>query len=129
MAKQQGTKTGIYRSKFESRWASNNPAFEYEQDKLPYIIPATNHVYHPDFTVAPNIFIELKGLFSAKDRAKTEMVLAQHPNIILIFVFLNPNLKLGSRLGTCLEWCNKRNIPAFGEKDVLGLRNYLNGLK
>lgn len=131
MAKQNGTKTGIYRSKFEASMASElkDLKLKYENSKFEYIIPATKHTYTPDFQVSKDIFIETKGLFSSQDRQKALYIQQQHPNITVIFLFMNPNLKLGVRLGTCLEWCQKRNIPAFGKNDLESLRNFINTLK
>jgi hypothetical protein len=131
MARARGTKTGIYRSKFESRFSTEmkDLKMRYEVTKLSYEIPATKHVYHPDFTVSKYVHIETKGVFGPKDRSKLLFIKEQHPEHTVILVFMNPNLLLGKRLGTCIEWAKKNGFPAFGEKDVIELRNFLKELK
>jgi len=81
---------------------------EYEQHKIKYIKPATNHTYTPDFRLPNGIFIETKGRFVADDRKKHILIREQHPDLDIRFVFQNSKNKLrkGSKT-TYADWCIK----------------------
>lgn len=80
----------------------------YEKHKLPYVIPATNHIYTPDFVLPNGIIVEAKGLFEVADRQKHLLVKKQYPHLEIRFVFSNPNTKIykGSKT-TYAMWCEK----------------------
>jgi len=66
-------------------------SFEFETLKLPYIIPATNHKYTPDFIITTKsgkvIIIETKGIWTYDDRVKHLLIREQHPDLDIRFVF------------------------------------------
>ena len=121
----RANRTGIYKSKFESEFAANFPDLEYEPRKFQYVVPASVHNYTPDFKVSEKVYIECKGRFTVKDRQKMILVKNQHPHIKFIMVFMNPNLKLGSRIGTCMDWAKKNHIMAFAATDLKGIKKCL----
>ena len=123
MARPRGTKTGIFRSKFEARF-SEEFGLAYEQDSFKYLIPATTHQYTPDWRVSDSVYIETKGVFTAADRQKLLYIKEQHPEIIVAIVF-QKDLFLGKRLGTCLSWCVKFGFIAFLEVDQDGIRKFI----
>ena len=43
---------------------------QYEQHKIEYVKPATQHTYTPDFKLPNGIYIETKGRFVLADRKK-----------------------------------------------------------
>lgn len=81
---------------------------EYEQHKIKYIIPATDHTYTPDFRLPNGIFVETKGRFVVEDRKKHILIRQQHPNLDIRFVFQNSKNKIrkGSKT-TYADWCVK----------------------
>lgn len=118
-----------HRSELEDRLADEIRLVEpvsYEEYTLPYVIPASNHTYTPDFVLANGIIIEAKGLFEADDRKKHLLIKQQYPHLDIRFVFQNTANRLykGSKT-TYADWCTKhgfvfarRLIPAswFKEK-------------
>jgi len=99
----------MYRSKFEQRFHQANQNLEYEDVRIPYTI---THYYTPDFhDIDTDTYIELKGLFTSADRTKILTVLKQWPNLKLILVFQNPNLRLSKKSkSTYWMWCEKHGI-------------------
>jgi hypothetical protein len=84
---------------------------EYEQHKIAYVKPATNHVYTPDFRLPNGIFIETKGRFVLEDRKKHLLIKQQKPELDIRFVFQNSKNKLrkGSKT-TYADWCIKNGF-------------------
>ena len=89
---------------------------EYEQHKIKYTKPTTNHTYTPDFRLPNGIFIETKGRFVADDRKKHILIREQHPELDIRFVFQNSKNKLrkGSKT-TYADWCIKHGF-LFADK-------------
>jgi len=85
--------------------------FRYEAFKVPYMVPATNHRYTPDYELPNGIVIETKGRFMAADRKKHVLIKDQHPELDIRFVFSNPYAKLrkGSPT-TYADWCDKNGF-------------------
>ena len=82
--------------------------YEYEADKLPYII---EHSYIPDFRLPNGIYLETKGLWESEDRRKVLAVIQQHPEIDLRMVFMSPYNKINKKSKTTYaKWCDKHNI-------------------
>jgi len=82
--------------------------FTYEQTKVKYIKPASEHQYTPDFVLDNGIIIETKGLFTAIDRQKHMLVKRQHPHLDIRFVFSNSKARLSkSSRTTYAMWCVK----------------------
>lgn len=105
-----------YRSGLESRFQYACQAqgwnLAYEQDKIKYVVPASNHSYTPDFTVTSNVFIETKGLWAAADRKKAMLIKEQHPEIQILYV-LQRNQKLSKNSNTTyLDWAGKHGLDA-----------------
>jgi hypothetical protein len=91
---------------------------EYEQHKIKYIKPATNHTYTPDFRLPNGIFIETKGRFVAEDRKKHILIKDQCPELDIRFVFQNSKNKLrkGSKT-TYADWCVKYGFK-YADKEI-----------
>ena len=89
---------------------------EYEQHKIKYTKPTTNHTYTPDFRLPNGIFIETKGRFVADDRKKHILIREQHPELDIRFVFQNSKNKLrkGSKTPYA-DWCIKHGF-LFADK-------------
>ncbi len=113
-----------YRSGLEDRLAlqlqNAGVAAEYEKHSISYSIPASKHIYTPDFVLPNGIIIEAKGIFDAADRAKHLLIKKQYPTLDIRFVFSNVKAKIykGSKT-TVAAWCEKhgylyanREIPA-----------------
>jgi len=103
-----------FRSKFEQSFFKSLPAnsVTYEDTKLKYIVPASGHVYTPDFRIPnSNIFLETKGRFTSQDRKKMLLVKAQHPDKRIIMVFMNAKTPIskGSKT-TYADWCFKNGV-------------------
>ena len=80
----------------------------YEIKKIPFVQPAKNRNYTPDFWLPNGIIIETKGIFTVQDRQKHLLIKEQYPDLDLRFVFSNSKNKLrkGSKT-TYADWCNK----------------------
>lgn len=91
---------------------------EYEQHKIKYTKPATNHTYTPDFRLPNGIFIETKGRFVAEDRKKHILIKDQHPELDIRFVFQNSKNKIrkGSNT-TYADWCEKYGFK-YADKTI-----------
>lgn len=107
--------TATYRSGLEEKLAeqlkgSGLPVV-FEQFEVPYVIPASDHKYTPDFVLPNGIIIEGKGIFDADDRKKHILIRQQHPLLDIRFVFTNSKTKLykGSPT-TYAAWCDKHGF-------------------
>tara|TARA_R110001606_G_scaffold335446_2_gene483402 strand:+ start:5595 stop:5999 length:405 start_codon:yes stop_codon:yes gene_type:complete len=84
---------------------------EYEQNKILYIKPETNHTYTPDFRLPNGVYIETKGRFVLADRQKHILIKKQHPELDIRFIFQNARNKIrkGSKT-TYGDWCIKHGF-------------------
>lgn len=138
MATKRGCATGRYRSGLEDKIAtqleSKGIKYLYEEFKLPYVIPASNHNYTPDFILPSGIIVEGKGIFDTDDRTKHLLIREQYPHLDIRFVFSSVNTKIysGSKT-TVAAWCDKygfqfaaKLIPAswLTEKGKLDLSDF-----
>ena len=91
---------------------------EYEENKISYVKPETNHTYTPDFRLPNGVFIETKGRFVLADRQKHILIKKQHPELDIRFVFQNARNKIrkGSKT-TYGDWCTKHGF-LFSEKVI-----------
>lgn len=91
---------------------------QYETFKIPYVIPASNHTYTPDFQLPNGIIIETKGRFVASDRKKHLLVKKQHPELGIRFVFQNAKGRInkGSKT-TYADWCVKNGF-LYADKEI-----------
>ena len=107
VAKKYGFKSGLEET-ISQQIESKGIKVEYETEKVPYIIPASNHTYSPDFKLPNGIRVETKGRFVAADRKKHLLVKAQNPNLDIRFVFSNSKNKITkSSKTTYADWCEK----------------------
>ena len=92
----------------------------FEQYTIKYVIPASDHVYTPDFVLPNGIIVEGKGLFESEDRKKHLLIKQQYPHLDIRFVFSNPSQKLykGSKT-TYADWCDKYGL-LYAKKFVPG---------
>jgi hypothetical protein len=83
----------------------------FEQLKLKYTTPATDHVYTPDFELPNGIIVETKGRFLPVDRKKHLLVKAQNPEKDIRFVFSNSKSKITKTSKTTYAaWCEKHGF-------------------
>jgi len=115
MARGFSKPVGKYRSKFEADTAKDlktrKVKAEYEQKKLKYKVPSSNHTYTVDFELPNGIIVETKGLLTLEDRKKMVLVRDQHPELDIRFLFMSANRKLykGSKT-TYGQWCTKNGF-------------------
>ena len=111
-----------YRSGLEEDLADSLRArgvtFTYEETKIKYIQPASEHQYTADFELDNGIIIESKGRFLVADRKKHLLIKRQQPHLDIRFVFSNSKQKLnkGSRT-TYADWCNKNGFM-YADKEI-----------
>ena len=107
VAKKYGFKSGLEET-ISQQIESQGIKVEYETEKVPYIIPASNHTYSPDFKLPNGIRVETKGRFVAADRKKHQLVKEQNPNLDIRFVFSNSKNKISKNSKTTYaDWCEK----------------------
>lgn len=101
-----------YRSGLEKRVGDSledrGVPFEYEALKVPFVQPAKNRRYTPDFILPNGIVIEAKGRLTTKNRQKHKFIQDSHPDLDLRFVFSNMNRTISKRSSTTYaEWCDR----------------------
>jgi len=116
--KPQPTKRSELRSGFEFKvlkcLQTSGLEFEYETEKLEYIVPEHTKRYIPDFIVKTpkgrTIYCEAKGRWLAGDRKKHLMVKEQHPDKDIRILFMKdlPIRKGSSTLYS--TFCRKHGI-------------------
>lgn len=91
---------------------------EYEQHKIPYTIPESQHIYTPDFKLPNGVYVETKGRFMADDQKKHKLIKEQHPELDIRFIFQNSKTKIrkGSKT-TYADWCIKHGFQ-FADKTI-----------
>lgn len=96
--------------------AARGVPFRYEEVKLRYTRPATDHTYTPDFILPNGIVVETKGLFDIEDRKKHLLVREQHPGLDIRLVFSRSAspLRKGAK-SSYADWCRKHRI-LFADK-------------
>jgi hypothetical protein len=95
-------------------------SYEYESKdySIPYLVPASNHVYLPDFVLNTSsgkvIYLEAKGIWDYNDRYKHLLIRKQHPDLDIRFVFLRAGnrIRKGSRT-TYRDICEGRGRGNF----------------
>ena len=113
-------KVGAFRSGLEDKVSkqleSKGIKFDYELWRIPYVIPASDHLYTPDFLLPNGIFIEAKGLWDSDDRKKHLLIREQMPEFDIRLVFSSSRSKLYKGSPTSYaEWCEKHGI-LFADK-------------
>ena len=107
VAQKYGFKSGLEET-ISQQIESQGIKVEYETEKVPYIIPASNHTYSPDFKLPNGIRVETKGRFVAADRKKHLLVKEHNPHLDIRFVFSNSKNKISKKSKTTYgDWCEK----------------------
>ena len=120
-AKQVAKKYG-FRSGLEERIAEQldkaGVEYTYEQVKLKYIKPASEHVYTPDFVLSNGIIVETKGRFLMADRQKHILVKKHNPTLDIRFVFSNSKARISkTSTTTYASWCEKNGFK-YADKTI-----------
>lgn len=106
----QGHRSGLEDTIADEIKAAENTV-SYEEYRLTYTIPASQHTYTPDFVLQNGIIIEAKGLFDIADRKKHLLIKKQHPDLDIRFVFSNPQTKINKGAKTTYAmWCQKHGF-------------------
>lgn len=111
-----------YRSGLEEDIADSLKArgvkYTYEETKIKYIQPATEHQYTADFELENGIIIESKGRFLVADRKKHLLIKRQQPHLDIRFVFSNSKQKISKASRTTYaDWCNKNGF-LYSDKEI-----------
>lgn len=117
VARKYGYKSGLEEN-ISIQIESKGIVVQYESEKIPYIIPATQHTYNPDFRLPNGIIVETKGRFVAADRKKHQLVKEQHPELDIRFVFSNSKNKISKNSKTTYGiWCEKNGYK-YADKEI-----------
>lgn len=113
-------KVGTFRSGLEQKvhdqLESKGIKYQYERWKIPYVVPASNHTYRPDFILPNGIIIETKGLWEAEDRKKMMLIKETYPELDIRMVFSSSRTKIYKGSPTSYgEFCEKHGI-LFADK-------------
>lgn len=113
-------RAGAYRSGLEDKVSKQLEGkgikYQYEEWSIPYVVPASNHKYTPDFLLPNGIFVETKGLWDSDDRKKHLLIREQYPELDIRLVFSSSRSKLYKGSPTSYgEWCEKHGIK-FADK-------------
>ncbi|CAB4240685.1 endonuclease I [uncultured Caudovirales phage] len=111
--------------KFQAATLAKGWALGYEQDKIKYVIPASNHTYTPDFTVTKNVYIETKGLWTGADRKKAVLIKQQHPEVEILYVFQRNQGLSKKSTTTYLDWAAKNGLDACVFSDTACWTEYI----
>lgn len=115
IARANGFRSGL-EDKVSKQLEAKNIKFAYEEWKVPYIVPASNHHYTPDFLLPNGIFVETKGLWESDDRKKHLLIREQYPELDIRLVFSSSRTKIYKGSPTSYaEFCEKHNIK-FADK-------------
>jgi hypothetical protein len=91
---------------------------EYEPFKIPYVVPASDHKYTPDFVLENGIVIETKGRWDLDSRKKHKLLREQYPDLDLRMVFTNSNARISKGAKTRYrDVCEKLGI-LYADKEV-----------
>ena len=95
----------------------------YEECRIPYMVPATDHHYIPDFGNEKTIIIEAKGRFLPEDRRMHLFLKKQRPDLDIRFIFTKADKRLSKKKRkdgtnfTCGDWCRKHGFK-FAERII-----------
>jgi hypothetical protein len=104
-----------YRSGLEDDIAKQLDAmrvkYTYEELKIFYTVPESEHKYTPDFVLPNGIIVETKGRFVTADRKKHLLIKQQYHDLDIRFVFSNPRCKISKvSKTTYADWCDKHGF-------------------
>jgi len=92
--------------------------WQYESEKISYIVPESKHQYNPDFVLPNGVYLEGKGiLIDHQERIKYILLKQQYPNLDLRFIFGNPSKRCGGMKLTHGEWAEKHGFLYCSVKD------------
>jgi hypothetical protein len=117
VAKKYGFKSGLEEN-ISQQNKGKGIKVEYETEQIPYIVPVSEHTYHPDFLLPNGIRIETKGRFVIADRKKHLLVKEQHPELDIRFIFTNSKNKISKKSKTTYGmWCEKYGFK-YADKEI-----------
>ena len=117
VAKKYGFKSGLEES-ISQQIEGRGIEVKYESEEVSYIIPASEHTYHPDFRLPNGIRVETKGRFVLADRKKHLLVKEQNPQLDIRFVFSNSKNKINKKSKTTYGmWCEKHGFK-YADKEI-----------
>ena len=117
VAKKYGFKSGLEES-ISQQIEGKGIEVKYESEEVSYIIPASEHTYHPDFKLPNGIRVETKGRFVLADRKKHLLVKEQNPQLDIRFVFSNSKNKISKKSKTTYGmWCEKHGFK-YADKEI-----------
>lgn len=102
---------GGFEPKIARQLRKQKVKFEYECDRIPYIV---SRYYVPDFTITTpygTIYLEVKGYLRPQDRVKMAAVKATNPDIDLRIIFGADNKINRFSKMRYSDWAKKHNIP------------------
>lgn len=128
MAKKPSSKAKVgavygFRSGLEDKVAReldlSGYAYQYEEFKISYTIPARLAKYTPDFRLLANgIIIETKGRFLTADRQKHILIKAEHPGLDIRLVFSNSKTRISKQSKTTYAmWCETHGF-LYADKSI-----------
>ena len=116
-ALKHGWRSGLEEDVAKALTAAGVP-FTYEETKIKYIKPASEHQYTPDFQLDNGIIVETKGRFLIADRKKHMLIKRQQPQLDIRLVFSNSRQKISKNSRTTYaDWCNKNGF-LFADKTI-----------
>ena len=117
VAKKYGFKSGLEEN-ISQQIEGRGIEVKYESEEVSYIIPASEHTYHPDFRLPNGIRVETKGRFVLADRKKHLLVKEQNPQLDIRFVFSNSKNKISKKSKTTYGmWCEKHGFK-YADKEI-----------
>lgn len=117
VARKYGFKSGLEEN-ISNQIENKGIVVQYESEKIPYIVPASQHTYNPDFRLPNGIIVETKGRFVAADRKKHQLVKQQHPELDIRFIFSNSKNKISKNSKTTYGmWCEKNGFK-YADKEI-----------
>lgn len=112
-----GYRSGL-EQRIEDQLKQAGCAAEYEPFKIPYVVPASDHKYTPDFVLENGIVIETKGRWDLDSRKKHKLLKEQYPDLDIRMVFSNSNARIskGAKTRYC-DVCEKLGLQ-YADKEV-----------
>ncbi len=105
-----------YKSKFESNVAASfrkhKVKFAYETRKFPFVQPAKERTYTPDFELPETgLFVECKGKLTKEERDKLLWVRETYPELPFVLLFMRARnyIRKGSKTKYS-DWCNEHKF-------------------
>ena len=117
VAKKYGFKSGLEEN-ISQQIEGKGIEVKYESEEVSYVVPASEHNYHPDFKLPNGIRVETKGRFVLADRKKHLLVKEQNPQLDIRFVFSNSKNKISKKSKTTYGmWCEKHGFK-YADKEI-----------